>query len=116
MKKKMSFGKLLEAYKKASKTGVSVLNQSKLFKKNTGYSRRTFFQLKYYANNGKKQNYASYSEIAYIYRKCWFCSRKSKVVHHIDENRNNNKSSNLIALCMPCHVKLHNIYSKLKRS
>ena len=29
-------------------------------------------------------------------------------VHHIDENRNNNKSDNLIVLCRSCHSIVHN--------
>ena len=28
-------------------------------------------------------------------------------IHHIDHNRRNNDKSNLVPLCMPCHIALH---------
>ena len=41
--------------------------------------------------------------------KCWICSSESNLqVHHIDENRDNNKENNLATLCPSCHQALHN--------
>lgn len=42
---------------------------------------------------------------------CVTCKRKypnvNLVVHHIDENKKNNKLDNLITLCRACHARLH---------
>ena len=44
--------------------------------------------------------------------KCQICNKKQEKkkldVHHIDENKKNNKSRNLISLCHHCHVLIHN--------
>lgn len=32
---------------------------------------------------------------------------RKKAIHHIDENKKNNKESNLISLCQSCHGKVH---------
>ena len=43
--------------------------------------------------------------------KCLLCgSKKSIIVHHVDENRQNNEMDNLRTLCRKCHPKIH--YSK----
>lgn len=114
MKKYMSISQLMKEYRKCNKKGLSVSSQVKLFKIRTGRSRRTFFSTKYLIANGKKQSYTKYGEIDPQYRKCFFCRRKSYAVHHIDMDRNNNKTTNLITLCASCHQKLHGIYSKIK--
>jgi hypothetical protein len=44
---------------------------------------------------------------------CYFCLAESKIFHHIDMNRKNNNTENLIPLCVSCHLKLHQIYLKL---
>jgi hypothetical protein len=36
--------------------------------------------------------------------KCKICNKHGKSVHHIDYNKKNNKSSNLITLCQSCHM------------
>jgi len=44
------------------------------------------------------------------YRRCEnpFCNSKNNLeIHHIDMNRDNNKLSNLIALCSKCHTDAH---------
>ena len=39
---------------------------------------------------------------------CAYCgSTKNLLIHHLDENRNNNEVSNLIVLCKSCHQKHH---------
>ena len=43
---------------------------------------------------------------------CRFNKKYALVVHHIDENRNNNKLDNLIILCANCHYGVH--YGDLK--
>lgn len=43
---------------------------------------------------------------------CYFCSKEENLhVHHIDEDRNNNKLSNLVILCCGCHSKIHFLHS-----
>ena len=40
--------------------------------------------------------------------KCSICKKKDRtVVHHVDENTNNNKLENLRILCFKCHNQLH---------
>lgn len=42
--------------------------------------------------------------------KCSICNKKEKcIVHHVDENPNNNKLENLRILCYRCHNQLHGI-------
>ena len=39
---------------------------------------------------------------------CAYCgATKTLLIHHLDENRNNNEVSNLIVLCKSCHQKHH---------
>jgi NAD-dependent SIR2 family protein deacetylase len=48
----------------------------------------------------------------------WSCAecgaRRHLTVHHLDENPNNNASSNLQVLCVSCHEKLHGVKRKTK--
>jgi len=42
--------------------------------------------------------------------KCSICGKEDKtIVHHVDENPNNNKLENLRILCYKCHNQLHGI-------
>lgn len=49
-------------------------------------------------------------------RECHVCGRKgiiathkgSLIVHHLDEDRTNNKLNNLMVLCRKCHWAIHN--------
>lgn len=53
----------------------------------------------------------------YINRKkeCYFCEEKNDlVVHHIDEDRNNNKEQNLLVLCPKCYHRLHQLNKRNK--
>lgn len=36
------------------------------------------------------------------------CDNKDLIVHHIDENRENNNVENLVTLCRKCHSQIHN--------
>ena len=51
---------------------------------------------------------------------CQLCKKlqtKPKLdIHHIDENKQNNNSNNLISLCHYCHILLHNKKIKLKKN
>ncbi len=48
---------------------------------------------------------------------CELCnSKKSLVVHHIDENWENNDSSNLQVLCTDCHKPIHNNITAINKS
>ena len=39
---------------------------------------------------------------------CQFCFNNKKLeIHHLDQNRKNNKDTNLLVLCQECHRKLH---------
>ena len=40
---------------------------------------------------------------------CFLCTKnKNLCLHHIDENKQNDKSENLIFLCRGCHMTVHN--------
>ena len=55
----------------------------------------------------KKKLKDSFSELP----KCKLCKKNSEkilVAHHVDENRRNNKVSNLCWLCRNCHHLVHN--------
>lgn len=42
---------------------------------------------------------------------CFFCGEdqfEKKECHHIDENKRNSNITNLIVLCIDCHLKVHN--------
>jgi hypothetical protein len=43
---------------------------------------------------------------------CQICNKKGNQVHHIDYNKQNNKSSNLITLCKKCNIQAN--YNKIK--
>lgn len=39
---------------------------------------------------------------------CEICKKKRAIhIHHIDKDRNNNVSENMMLLCKPCHFKQH---------
>ena len=39
----------------------------------------------------------------------YFCLRKAKNIHHINQNRKDNNKENLLPLCKSCHTKIHRI-------
>jgi len=43
-------------------------------------------------------------------KKCVHCKtyKKNMVIHHIDQNKRNNSSNNLMLVCRSCHTKIHN--------
>jgi len=57
---------------------------------------------------GISQNYMRRISLENLKQKCSLCnSKKNLEVHHIDQNRKNNKLLNLIILCRSCHTKIH---------
>lgn len=49
---------------------------------------------------------------------CRFCGRNDKrmmIVHHLDKNRHNNATSNLIWLCFNCHFLVHHYSNEEKK-
>lgn len=38
---------------------------------------------------------------------CEICTKRAKVVHHIDESKDNHSMDNLLALCNQCHRTVH---------
>jgi 5-methylcytosine-specific restriction endonuclease McrA len=65
---------------------------------------------------------ANYKDGAFSYRRflkeeCERCgSTDSLIIHHVDENRRNNKPDNLETLCRSCHSKEHNIVANTKHN
>jgi len=65
--------------------------------------------------NGGNSDYPNHAELKRIRievlkkskGKCEICGKPAKVVHHIDEDKSNQKIDNLIALCRNCHTPLH---------
>lgn len=84
------------------------------FRKLTKLGRRTYFRCK------KKLRYDKVEAELQINREteihfCYFCnSLKNVIVHHIDENRENNDEANKLYLCRSCHTKLHRLLPMLK--
>lgn len=59
-----------------------------------------------YKNGGRGMGVSTYTRFRAM--QCQECgSMNNLCVHHIDKNRANNDSSNLITLCGSCHTKLH---------
>ena len=61
-------------------------------------------------NHAYKDGIGCFRRIAFEYyeKKCNRCAKTEMLlVHHIDENRHNNKVSNLEILCKKCHQKHH---------
>lgn len=89
----------------ANKANASKQSLSKSGKNNPMY-RHGLYSVK--NSNGSKR------KILDLIRKCEICDiqgeigTKGLVVHHKDENQENNKLSNLLVVCRTCHHKLHN--------
>jgi 5-methylcytosine-specific restriction endonuclease McrA len=47
---------------------------------------------------------------------CEICGGKAVDIHHIDQNRENNKIENLIAVCRECHDHAHSHKTYYRRS
>ena len=63
-------------------------------------------------NNRKNYRYLAF-EIYNFEKRCKKCGNvKNLNIHHKDENRKNNKKSNLIVYCRSCHRKHHTIGNK----
>jgi 5-methylcytosine-specific restriction endonuclease McrA len=53
----------------------------------------------------KKQRLVKLNNIGFVCEKCKI--KKAKEIHHKDRNKSNHKLNNLMALCVPCHLKIH---------
>lgn len=47
--------------------------------------------------------------------KCFICEKLMQVVHHINGNREDNSTINLLPLCFLCHYRIHNPKKKIDR-
>lgn len=61
-------------------------------------------------------NYYLFDESFFVEIENWFYLKKGYVVHHIDNNHNNNELSNLQVLTRGEHSRLHNKLNKIKRN
>lgn len=43
----------------------------------------------------------------YTCQYCGYCSEKYQIIHHLDENPNNNNEDNLVTICQMCNVIMH---------
>jgi 5-methylcytosine-specific restriction endonuclease McrA len=66
-----------------------------------------------FAGNTDKGNLSTYRRLAFnnLDKKCYYCKYDKHEnilqVHHIDNNRKNNKLENLRILCPTCHAEEH---------
>lgn len=60
--------------------------------------------------NRYSANWEKLSRRLRIYHPCFFCGLdeyNNKECHHIDEDKKNSELSNIIVLCIDCHIKVH---------
>lgn len=60
----------------------------------------------------------TYKNLMHEIKECQLCKDiySKLLVHHIDENRQNNDISNLVVLCYSCHSKIHHIYENFTKN
>lgn len=114
MREKIDYKSCLEAYNKAKESSKVVSLQANKFKELTGYSRRTFFSFKYFLRKGETYK-TSYRRVIKTIQDCYFCPKKSQVIHHINLDRNDSTIDNLLPLCNSCHTKIHLVCAKMKQ-
>jgi hypothetical protein len=90
-----------------SKSDLSVKEQEEFFMNVCKKSRATFYRdRKVIGVNSQKRNF----EYAMMKRKkCYFCEKKSQLIHHINQNKKDNNPKNIIPLCRSCHNKIHRV-------
>jgi len=65
----------------------------------------------------QKQERILFDELRERVGKCWICeSTENLNVHHIDLNRENNDSINLVVVCKRCHGKIHFLLQRMEIS
>jgi len=88
------------------KGSLSLKNLAKEFKKLTGKSLSTFKRYKRLILTGKRTCRGKL--------RCYFCGTTyDLVLHHINQNRQDNSDKNLLVLCRACHSRIHHIYNLL---
>lgn len=90
-----------------AKTKISVQEQEAEFVRVIQMSRATFYR--YRLKLGLRTKNKSFRYGYKIEDKCYFCSKDSGLIHHINQNQNDNRQENRIPLCRSCHVKLHRV-------
>jgi len=69
----------------------------------------------YITTTKRKRNRIKHKELNKLFKNifkrdnclCQKCGRMATLIHHIDNNWNNNIETNLISLCIKCHLNLH---------
>lgn len=112
----MEISKKLLIVEELIKTKRQVKEQIKVFIKMGCGTRRTFFHYKKILLQQKPelQKFSPIKSFLYsgrITQNCYFCDRQADIIHHINQDRRDNKNENLLALCKGCHNKIHRIYN-----
>lgn len=73
-------------------------------------------KLKYWAEFHRKKFFGGYyyQVLKRDNNKCVLCGNKNIIVHHINEDKNDNRMENLVVLCRKCHPKIHYSKNRLK--
>lgn len=97
----------LNLIKELNELKIPVKEQEKIFIKKTKHHRATFYRYR------KKLGIRAYSTPFKYSGKdlgiCYFCLKKAKNIHHINQNRGDNRKENLLPLCKSCHTKIHRV-------
>ena len=101
----------LKLVKELSESDKEVESQFRTYNSITNKCRKTFFNKRRLL--GLKSITTNFNYNGYEGKLCYFCLMKAMDIHHIDLNRQNNSSENLIPLCRSCHNKVHRIYKRL---
>jgi hypothetical protein len=96
----------IEFVRLLSFSNKSIAEQEQEFEKQTNKSRRTFFSYREILNLKSRHTPFKHKNRDGL---CYFCSKKAKVIHHIDKNNKNNSNENLLDLCASCHTKIHRL-------
>ncbi len=84
----------------------------KLDRKNNKKQHKIYDQRNHNKNKFGGNRFNTLKRDNYHCQKCDIGGEDDLLVHHIDRNKKNNKSFNLLTVCLPCHAKIHNNYRK----
>ncbi len=104
----------IERMKQLKRNGLSYGSIGKIF----NISRQRVYQLVsgYITTEKRNKNKIKNKELNQLFQfvferdnnECQICKSKNElIIHHIDENWENNISNNLVCLCNNCHLNLH---------
>jgi 5-methylcytosine-specific restriction endonuclease McrA len=96
-----------------SNSEMSIKKQELFFIEVTKKSRATFYRDR--KAIGVKSQTRNFSYSLQNKKKCYFCNKKSQVIHHINGDRKENNSKNLIPLCRSCHNKIHRVLANCRK-